>query len=113
MKNYLAAAAALVVTLAPVALADGMDNVAGQTVRVTFGEDGFDAWFGDDGSYSDSRGVAGSWTLDSELCIHVETEQGTASNCGPWNPDLMPGESWSTTGWSEDGSAITIEILAH
>ena len=113
MKQYFVAATAMLFGMAPAALADGMDNAVGHTVRVTFGEEGFDAWFGDDGSYSDSRGIAGSWTHDGQLCIHVETEQGPSSECGPWNSDLSAGETWSTTGWSPDGSSITIEIIAH
>ncbi len=113
MKRYCVAGFAILFSLTPAALADGMENTFGHTVRVMFGEEGFDAWFAEDGSYTDSRGIAGTWTLDGELCIHVQTEQGENSSCGPWNPDLSAGESWSTTGWSQDGSAITVQILAH
>ena len=113
MKHYLVAASTMMLVLTPAALADGMDNAVGHTVRVSLGEEGFDAWFGEDGSYSDSRGASGSWSLDSELCIHIETEQGSVSQCGPWNSDLAVGDSWTTTGWSDDGSAITIQIVDH
>ena len=107
-----AGACALALSAGAPVLAEGMDNAVGNTVRVTFGDQSFDAWFGADGSYSDSRGISGTWSHDAELCIHVQTENGPSSECGPWNPDLSVGDSWSTTGWSPDGSAITIQIVA-
>lgn len=111
MKHFVLAGAAVLALSGP-ALAGGMDNAVGHTVRVTAGEDGFDAWFHADGAYSDSRGLSGSWSYDEQLCVTVSTEEGPQTSCGPWNPDLSAGESWSTTGWSEDGSAITVQIVA-
>ena len=92
-------------------MAEGLSNAVGHTVRVTAGEQSFDAWFNADGSYSDSRGIAGTWTYESQLCIHVMTETGPNENCGPWNETLAPGESWVTDGWSADGTAITVQII--
>ena len=105
-------AAALVAGLSAPVLAGGMDNAIGNTVRVSAGSESFDAWFYDDGRYADSRGISGSWSYEGQLCIHVATEEGTQSNCGPWNEGLAPGDSWSTDGWSSDGAAITVQIIA-
>ncbi|WP_203293055.1 hypothetical protein [Maricaulis parjimensis] len=112
MKHLVLTGSLLLALSSPV-WADGMDNAVGHTVRVTVGDQYFDAWFAEDGSYSDSRGIAGTWSHDGELCIHVQTEQGPSSECGPWNSDLAAGESWSTTGWSPDGSSVTVEIIGH
>lgn len=112
MKTLMMAGSALL-ALSAAAWADGdMGNAVGQIVRVTGGESSFDATFAEGGAYSDTRGVAGSWSLDEQLCISIETEAGTQENCGPWNPDLAAGGSWSTAGWSDDGGMITVEILA-
>lgn len=112
MKTLMMAAIALL-TLSGAALADGgMSNAFGNVVRVTGGDSSFDATFTADGSYTDTRGVAGTWTLGEQLCIHVQTEDGAQDSCGSWNPDLTVGGSWSTDGWSDDGSVITVEIIA-
>lgn len=110
MKKLVLAALAAAALTAPV-LADGMSNAIGNTVRVSLGEQYFDATFNADGSYSDSRGIAGSWTYDGQLCITVNTEEGAVTNCGPWNEDLAVGGSWSTSGWSDDGSEVTVQII--
>lgn len=110
MKKLVLAAAAALCLATPV-FADGMSNAIGHTVRVSAGDQSFDATFNADGSYSDSRGIVGSWSYDGELCITVETEEGPQSNCGPWNEDLTVGGSWSTPGWSNDGTEITVEII--
>ena len=112
MKHLLVAGMACALMASP-ALAEGMSNAVGHAVRVTSGEQSFDAWFNADGSYSDSRGVAGTWTYDSQLCIQAMTENGTSENCGPWNEALAAGESWVTNGWSDDGSALTVQIIAE
>jgi len=111
MKTLLMAAAAVAVIAAPVWAAD-MDNAFGNTVRVTVGEDSWDTWFQADGSFTDSRGVTGTWSIDDQLCIEVMTEEGAQSSCGPWNSDLQVGGSWMTDGWSEDGVSMTVELVA-
>jgi hypothetical protein len=112
MKTMMMAASALL-ALSAAAWADGdMTNAIGHVVRVSTPEASFDATFADGGAYSDSRGATGSWSLGDELCITVQTEAGVQENCGPWNPDLAVGDSWTTTGWSDDGSEITVEIVA-
>ncbi len=111
MKHLIVAGLAAVSLAAP-ALAEGMENAFGNAVRVSMGEQSFDAWFHADGSYTDSRGIAGTWTYEGQLCIHVVTENGTDENCGPWNEGLAPGESWVTDGWSSDGSQLTVQIIA-
>ena len=118
MKRLLIATA-LAGLMAGPALADGMDNAVGNTVRVIVNDagNGFDAYFDADGAYSDSLGRSGGgWTATgNELCINppdgAMNEDGSPaqSNCGPWNPDLAVGDSWQTDGWG-DGT-ITITIL--
>ncbi|WP_297737048.1 hypothetical protein [uncultured Maricaulis sp.] len=110
--KYLIVAGLAAASLTAPALADGMENAFGHAVRVTMGEQSFDAWFQADGSYSDSRGISGTWTYDSQLCIQVMTENGADENCGPWNEGLAPGERWVTDGWSADGSPLTIQLIA-
>ena len=111
MKRVMLAAAAALICAAP-ALASGLSNAFGNTVRVSAGEQSFDAYFNADGSYSDSRGISGSWQFEGELCITVQTEEGENTNCGPWNPDLAVGGQWVTDGWSSDGSQLTVELIA-
>ena len=112
MKRIMISAALLFAVAAP-ALAEGdMANAVGNVVRVTAGDQTFDASFAADGSYSDTRGVAGSWALGEQLCITVQTEEGAQENCGPWNGDLQVGSTWTTPGWSSDGTDITVEIIA-
>ncbi|WP_417477522.1 hypothetical protein [Maricaulis sp.] len=112
MKTMMMAATALL-ALTGATFADGdMSNAYGHTVRVTGGDASFDATFSEDGSYSDSRGVSGSWSLGEQLCISAATESGVQESCGPWNPDLAVGGSWTTEGWAPDGAMITVEILA-
>lgn len=106
----LAATGLLALTGAAFANGD-MANTYGHIVRVTGMDASFDATFAEDGSYSDTRGITGSWSLDEQLCITVQAETGPQESCGPWNPALQPGESWSTTGWTDDGTAITVEII--
>lgn len=121
MKRFLIATAIAGLMAAP-ALADGMDNAAGNTVRVIIDEagHGFDAFFDADGSYSDSMGRTGAtWSMNDagELCVNppegaMNGDGSPAqSNCGPWNSDLAVGGSWQTDGWSDDGSMITVSIL--
>lgn len=121
MKRLLLATALAGLMAAP-ALADGMDNAVGNTVRVTLDDagNGFDAYFDADGSYSDSLGRTGAtWSYaGDELCINppegATNGDGSPaqSNCGPWNPDLAVGGSWETAGWSDDGTTmITVSIL--
>ena len=112
MKTMMIAATALM-ALTGAAFADGdMTNTYGNIVRVSGIDSGFDATFAEDGSYSDSRGITGTWTLGEQLCITVYVESGPQENCGPWNSDLAVGGSWTTTGWAPDGGSITIEIVA-
>ncbi|MEN0653641.1 MULTISPECIES: hypothetical protein [Hyphobacterium] len=118
MKRLLIATA-LAGLMAGPALADGMDNAVGNTVRVIIDDagNGFDAYFDADGAYSDSLGRSGaSWTVSgSELCLNppegAMNEDGTpaTASCGPWNPDLAVGDSWQTDGWGD--GMITISIL--
>lgn len=110
MKHLVGAAIAVVFLAAPV-VADGMSNAIGHTVRVSAGENSFDATFDADGSYSDTRGITGDWSFDGQLCITVQTEEGANTQCGPWNEGLGVGETWSTDGWSSDGTAVTVEII--
>ncbi|WP_417493734.1 hypothetical protein [Maricaulis sp.] len=112
MKTLMMAGATLLALSAVAWADDGMANAVGQIVRVTGGDASFDATFAADGAYSDTRGATGSWSLGEQLCISVQTETGTQENCGPWNPDLTVGESWTTSGWGDDGSTITVEIIA-
>lgn len=116
MKTMIVAATALL-ALTGAALADGdMTNAYGHVVRVTGTETGtetgFDATFAEGGAYSDTRGVTGTWSLGEQLCITVQAEEGPQENCGPWNPDLAVGGTWTTDGWSDDGAMITVEIVA-
>ncbi|RKR04154.1 hypothetical protein [Maricaulis maris] len=111
MKHLIAAGLAAACLATP-ALAEGMSNAFGNAVRVSMGEQSFDAWFSADGRYSDSRGLTGTWTYEGQLCIQVTTEAGPDENCGPWNETLAPGESWVTDGWSADGSQLTVQIIA-
>lgn len=114
--RHLLAGLALAGLLAAPALADGMDNAVGNTVRVIIDEsgNGFDAYFDADGSYSDSlerTGATWSWA-DGELCIVPPAEaEGASPNCGPWDGTLAVGGSMTTSDWSQDGSEITISIL--
>lgn len=110
--KYLIVAGLAAASLAAPALADGMGNAFGNTVRVSAGDQSFDAWFQADGSYSDTRGIAGTWTFEEQLCIQVVTENGADENCGPWNESLAPGESWVTDGWSADGTQVTVQLIA-
>ncbi|WP_339747801.1 hypothetical protein [uncultured Maricaulis sp.] len=117
MKNTLiksmTVAAAALLALSGAAFADGdMSNTYGHIVRVTGPDSSFDATFVEGGAYSDTRGITGSWSVGEQLCITVQAETGPQENCGPWNSALQPGESWSTTGWTDDGTAITVEIIA-
>ena len=112
MKTMMMAASALL-ALTGAAFADGdMSNAYGNIVRVTMGEDSFDATFVEGGAYSDSRGITGTWSLGEQLCITVQAEAGPQENCGPWNPDLAVGGNWTTAGWASDGAMITVEIIA-
>tara|TARA_R110002095_G_scaffold46246_1_gene41462 strand:+ start:748 stop:1092 length:345 start_codon:yes stop_codon:yes gene_type:complete len=112
MKTMMIAATALM-ALTGAAFADGdMTNTYGNIVRVSGIDSGFEATFAEDGSYSDSRGITGTWTLGEQLCITVYVESGPQENCGPWNSDLAVGGSWTTTGWAPEGRTITIEIVA-
>lgn len=110
MKHLLLAGLAFTLLASP-ALAEGMSNAIGHAVRVTDGGQSFDAWFNADGSYSDTRGVTGTWTYQGQLCIQVTTENGSSENCGPWNESLAAGESWVTNGWSDDGRSLTVQIV--
>ena len=115
MKHLLAGLALAGLMTAP-ALADGMDNAVGNTVRVIIDEagHGFDAYFDAGGSYSDSTGRSGAtWTwADDQLCIVPPAEaEGAQPNCGPWDGTLAVGGSTTATGWSDDGSSISISIL--
>ena len=73
MKRLLIATA-LAGLMAGPALADGLDNAVGNTVRVIVNDagNGFDAYFDADGAYSDSLGRSGGgWTATgNELCIN-------------------------------------------
>lgn len=89
----------------------GMGNAFGHIVRVRVEDTQFDALFSSDGGYADSRGVAGRWSYDGQLCITVNTRQGPSSNCGPWNPDLVAGDVWQTGGWSDDDRIVRIELI--
>lgn len=89
----------------------GMGNAFGHIVRVRVEETQFDALFAADGVYADSRGVAGRWCYDGQLCITVNTRQGPSTNCGPWNPDLVAGDVWQTGGWSDDDRIVRIELI--
>ncbi|MFS2317302.1 hypothetical protein RMQ97_05110 [Maricaulis sp. D1M11] len=89
----------------------GMDNAFGHIVRVHVEDTQFDALFSADGGYADSRGVAGRWRYDGQLCITVNTRQGPSTNCGPWNPDLVAGDVWQTGGWSDDDRIVRIELI--
>lgn len=114
MKTYLLAAAALGLAASGTAYADGMDNAIGNTVRIIVNDagEGFDVYFDADGSYSDSLGRTGAtWTFDEQLCVIPPAEAGGEGSCGPWNEDLAVGASWETSGWSQDGTSITISIL--
>jgi len=111
--KYLLLAGLACTLLASPALAEGMSNAYGHSVRVSAGEQSFDAWFQADGSYSDSRGITGTWTYQDQLCIQTMTQNGPNESCGPWNESLAAGESWVTNGWSEDGSALTVQIIAE
>ena len=114
MKRFVMTAAILGLMTSGAALADGMDNAVGNTVRIIVNDagEGFDVYFDAGGAYSDSMGRAGAtWSFDGQLCIVPPAESGADSNCGPWNEELAVGESWETNGWSGDGSMITISIL--
>jgi hypothetical protein len=111
MKELFLAVTASLLLSAP-ALAGGMDNAIGNTVRVVTPETSWDAHFMVDGSFTDTRGVAGTWTFDSQLCLQIMTENGNQNVCGPWNETAAAGDSWNTTGWSDDGSEITLSIIA-
>ncbi|WP_421790721.1 hypothetical protein [Hyphobacterium sp.] len=114
MKTYILAAAAFGLAASGAAFADGMDNAMGNTVRIIVNDagQGFDVFFETDGSYSDSLGRSGAtWAFDEQLCVTPPAESGGDTTCGPWNEDLAAGGSWETTGWSQDGSSITISIL--
>lgn len=112
MKTLIVAATALL-ALTGAALADGdMTQAYGNIVRVSGTEASFDATFVEGGAYSDTRGVTGTWSLGDQLCITVQAESGPQQNCGPWNPDLAVGDSWTTAGWAPDGALITVEIVA-
>lgn len=119
MKRLLIATA-LAGLMAGPALADGMDNAVGNTVRVIVNDagNGFDAFFDADGNYSDSMGQSATWTASGdEMCLTppegATNPDGSPAqpDCGPWNPDLAVGGSWQTDGWSQDGTMITVTIL--
>lgn len=111
MKKLALAVAAAAFLSVP-AFADGLSNAFGNTVRVSAGDQSFDAYFDADGSYSDNRGISGSWSYDGQLCLTVDAGEGPQTNCGPWNEDLAVGASWSTDGWSNDGSTLTVELIS-
>jgi hypothetical protein len=111
MNRFFVAAVAVAAISTPV-FAEGMNNAIGNTVRVTSGENTWDTWFLADGSFTDSRGVAGTWTFTTELCLSVQTEEGPQSNCGPWDETLALGGTWMATGWSAEGTEIKVEIVA-
>jgi len=114
MKKLILTAAALGLMTSGVALADGMDNAVGNTVRITVNEagEGFDVFFDADGAYSDSLGRTGAtWSYDEQLCIIPPTESGDDTNCGPWDETLEVGGSMQTDAWSQNGTMITISIL--
>ncbi len=117
MKTLLTGLMAVGLLAAP-ALADGMDNATGNTVRVIVDDagNGFDAYFDADGGYSDSLGRTGAtWTwADNQLCIVPPAEaaaQGSGPNCGPWDGTLAVGSSTTSSEWSQDGTEITISII--
>ena len=114
MKRFVMTAAILGLMTSGAALADGMDNAVGNTVRIIVIDagEGFDVYFDAGGAYSDSLGRTGAlWSFDEQLCIIPPPESGGETNCGPWNEELAVGGSWQTDGWSEDGTMITISIL--
>jgi hypothetical protein len=114
MKKLILATAAAGLMLSGAAFATDFKG-AGNTVRVIVNDagEGFDVYFDADGSYADSRGMAGAtWTYDgAQLCVVPPAEAEAPSTCGPWDATLDVGGSWQTDGWSQDGNMITISIL--
>ena len=111
MKRFILAVSAAALIAAP-AFAAGMDNAIGNTVHVVAGENSWDTHFMADGSFTDTLGRTGTWSFDTQLCLHIMTEEGTQDACGPWNETATAGDSWNTAGWSEEGSEITVSIVA-
>lgn len=111
MKKFILAASAAVLVAAP-ALAGGMDNAVGNTVHVVSGENAWDTHFMADGSFTDTLGRTGTWSFDAQLCLNMMSEEGPVDVCGPWNEAAAAGDSWSTAGWSDDGTEIAISIVA-
>jgi hypothetical protein len=114
MKKFVLTAAIFGLMTSGAALADGMTNAVGNTVRIVVNDagEGFDVYFDEGGAYSDSLGRTGAtWSIGEQLCITPPADVGGDANCGPWNEELAVGGSWQTNGWSQDGTMITITIL--
>ena len=109
MLKTFAAAALAAVSFVGLALAEGP---AGHTYAVTTADESWETTFADDGTFTDTRGLTGTWTYaDGELCLTMSTAEGDAQICNTFNA-LEVGGSSTSTGWTDDGSALTITRTA-
>jgi len=115
MKKLVLTAAIFGLMTSGAALADGLDNAVGHTVRVIVNDagEGFDVYFDAAGAFSDSLGRSGTWEYGEELCIMPPEEAGPDAEpaCGPWDESLSAGGEWQTGEWSDDDTVITFTIL--
>ena len=78
----------------------------GQVFDIVYGEIEYSTTFNEDGTYSNTLGGSGNWTMEDEtLCL--TPENGTESRCNPW-ASLEVGESTTTNVWSPDGADMVI-----
>lgn len=94
MKLLTRTAIVLAFGLAAADAAFADEGPGGRTFEVTRGDVTYTSTFGEDGSYSDSLGGRGAWSVDAgQLCVSTTDAQGqTARNCAPY-VELDVGES--------------------
>lgn len=124
MRNTLIAAVAIAALAAPAALANhhlaGEHHHAigagyiGNTVVVIDPAGAEVSWlFEEDGSFTSSDGLAGTYTVDgTSLCFHAQVEEGPVEFCTTsYDPDATAGDTWTSSDGDGDGEA-TIRIDA-
>lgn len=97
--------------LALTAMLDGqvtMDALVENALQIEIGGNVTTGHFSADGSYSDSAGASGRWSLDgSQLCLFLGDE---VTRCSGLPDDKALGDSWSIE--TPDGAPVTLTIVA-
>lgn len=91
---------------ATLTLGSALADPGGQVFDIVLGEIEYSTTFNEDGTYSNTLGSSGNWSMDDENLCLTPTD-GAESICNPWD-SLEVGESTTTTVWSPDGSEMVI-----